>query len=67
MKKFAMMLMNPLFDSEKHKAVFQTGNIENHIVTVRKKRLKKHRHLYWKALGYWKYVELLKKNRFKKC
>lgn len=35
MKKFAMMLMNPLFDSEKHRAVFQTGNIENHIVTVR--------------------------------
>lgn len=35
MKKYAMMLMNPLFLPEKHIALFQTGNIENHILTVR--------------------------------
>lgn len=38
MKKFAMMLMNPLFEPETHKAVFQTGNVENHIVTVRNEK-----------------------------
>lgn len=35
MKKYAMMLMNPLFQPEQHNALFQTGNIENHILTVR--------------------------------
>ena len=35
MKKFAMMLMNPLFQPEQHNALFQTGDIENHIFTVR--------------------------------
>lgn len=34
-KKFAMMLMNPLFQPEQHNALFQTGDIENHIFTVR--------------------------------
>ena len=35
MKKYAMMLMNPLFQPEQHNALFQTGNIKNHILTVR--------------------------------
>lgn len=35
MKKYAMMLMNPLFIPEQHTVLFQTGNIENHIITVR--------------------------------
>lgn len=35
MKRYAMILMNPLFLPEKHTALFQTGNIENHILTVR--------------------------------
>lgn len=35
MKKYAMMLMNPLFQPEEHTALFQTGDIENHILTVR--------------------------------
>lgn len=34
-KKFAMMLMNPLFQPEQHNALFQTGGIENHIFIVR--------------------------------
>lgn len=35
MKKYAMMLMNPRFVPEQHNAMFQTGSIENHILTVR--------------------------------
>lgn len=37
MKKFAMMLMNPQFIPTEHGAVFLTGEIENHIITVRDK------------------------------
>lgn len=35
MKKFAMLLMNPLFVPETHHAFFQTGEIGNYILTVR--------------------------------
>lgn len=35
MKKYAMMLLNPLFNPKEHTALFLTGNIENHIFTVR--------------------------------
>lgn len=35
MKKYAMMLMNPLFQPQEDTAYFRTGNIENYILTVR--------------------------------
>lgn len=35
MKKYAMMLLNPQFHPEEHNTLFQTGEIENHILTVR--------------------------------
>jgi hypothetical protein len=38
MKKFAMMLLNPLFEPEEHMALFLTGNIENYIFTVRNEK-----------------------------
>lgn len=38
MKKYAIMLLNPLFRPQEHSELFTTGNIENHILTVRNAR-----------------------------
>ncbi len=35
MKKFAIMLLNPQFEPEKHTACFKTENVKNYVITVR--------------------------------